>query len=251
MLKKNEIVKSKEIEKLLDYKINKENYIIRLDWKWFSKFTKQFFEKPYDKTLDSIFQKVTEELFKDFKIILAYTQSDEITLYFDKTNIWFYNNRIQKIISLIASKTTALFIKELHKHKLFEAAEVSPIFDARIFEVNNLQEVYKSFEFRYFDCLRNSKLNLSMFLSKKDRLYKSWNEIIELIKNDYSYYDLPLSYRKWTFFIKEEKLIENPLKKYYKWQTIEPFITRKKVKIINIDNFPLINEFKEKFWINL
>jgi len=237
----------KELEKELDYSINpKLGFIIRLDGKGFSKFTKKYFIKPYDYKLDEIFQEVTKKLISEFNVKLGYTQSDEITLYFelnDSSNSYF-NLRIQKLVSLIASKTTAFFILESLK-KWFEKAieESIPVFDARIFEINTLEDLHKSFEFRYFDCLRNSRLNLSVFLPKKDRLNKSWLDIVKEVKElkQFDYFSLPLSYRKGTYFLKTKELKE------FCYKEEKGLIERTIVKKINIENFPNLEEFNSLF----
>lgn len=233
----------KDLEKKLDFQLTtKYWFIIRLDGKWFSKFTKKNFTKPYDSRLDEVFQSVTVKLMEEYNPTLAYTQSDEITLYFNiewKNDIYF-SGRIQKLVSLLAGKTSSLFLYELVKMWLANAIEDLPCFDARIFEVDNINEVYKSFEFRYFDCLRNWRLNCSVFLPKSERVHKSWREIIKEVKDKckFDYFSLPLSARKWTFY---RKVLE--MKEFeFNWKTWE--VERNVVKRVNLNNFP---ETKEDF----
>lgn len=232
----------KELEKELDFTLwNPFWFIVRLDWKGFSKFTKKYFEKPYDKNLDDIFQEVTKKLVEEYGPNLSYTQSDEITLFFktEGQQEMYFSWRIQKIVSLLSAKTTAHFINELYKRNLSECAITwIPHFDARVFIVKNVEEVYKSFEFRYFDCLRNARLNLACFLPKKDRLNKSWKEIVKevLEKKWFDYYSLPLSYRKWTFFVKAKEKREFTFKEEV-WEVL-----RTVVKKVNVDNYPSTQE---------
>ena len=245
------IQESKLIEKKLDFKLEKEFYIVRLDWKWFSKFTRKFFKKPYDEKLNNIMQNITEFLFSEFNAKLWYTQSDEITLVFKKwIDDTFFNWRIQKIVSVLSWKASSILINELYKKWLNEAVLQNPCFDARVFETNNIIDVYESVKSRYFDCLRNSKLNLAMFLWKKERLNKSWDEIIKLVKEKLDYYTLPISYRKWTFFIKEKQEVKNPFYEKYKKYNPQKIIIRNVVKKINIEKFPEFEDFENTFNIN-
>lgn len=230
---------NKEIEKKFETNISWKYFIVRLDWKSFSKFTKKFFQKPYDKNLDEIMQNVTESLLKTFNAFFWYTQSDEITLVFFWEKDKMFNWRVQKTVSLLSWKTSSLFMLELLKKWYTEAMNSTPFFDARIFATDDFNEVVKSLEFRYFDCLRNSKLNLSMFLSKKDRLYKCWMDVVKLTKDKLDYFSLPLSYRKWTFFKKDTVEKDNPMNEWEK-------ILRTEVKRINVENFPKEN-FTEYF----
>ena len=69
-----------------------ENYIIvRLDGKGFSKFTKNYFKKPFDTTFRDLMVNTTEYLYNNsgFNITYAYTQSDEISLLLKRDdNTW-------------------------------------------------------------------------------------------------------------------------------------------------------------------
>lgn len=229
----------KELEQQFNYTLSNKpfGFIVRLDGKGFSKFTKKYFKKPYDNILDDIFQTVTRKLVEEYGVTLAYTQSDEITLYFNTFSLQdlYFKGRIQKIVSLLSSKTTALFLNELYKRNLTDCAQDGvPIFDARLFEVQNIEQVQQSFEFRYFDCLRNARLNLSIFLSKKDRLNKSGKQIVQevLEKTGFNYFDLPLSYRKGTFFARRKKETE------FNYNDQKGIVLRTVIETINVDDFP-------------
>lgn len=109
--------------------------IIRLDGKAFHTFTKGL-DKPFDKDLVSIMQNTMLELCKNIQgCVLGYTQSDEITLVLiDYQNLdtcaWF-DNQVQKIVSVSSSMATLAFNKELD-NKVIEFA----IFDKNIFKIN-------------------------------------------------------------------------------------------------------------------
>lgn len=90
-----------------------------------------------------------------------------------------------------------------------------------------------------------------MFLSKSQRLKKSWKEIIEIVKESYlyDYFDLTLSYRKWTFFRKDVIETENTFSDYQKYGQ-EEIIKRKVITKFNIENFPTKEEFYNPFKID-
>ena len=120
--------------------------ILRLDGKAFHTFTRGL-NKPWDKDLIDIMNKVTGKLCKNIQgAKIGFTQSDEISILmtdFDKieTEAWFGGN-IQKIVSVAASMATFYFSEEMRKlingrdkHKfLTKSAETKEaLFDARVF----------------------------------------------------------------------------------------------------------------------
>ena len=71
-------------------------FIVRLDGRGFSKYTKKMgFKKPFDTDLIQIMQNVTIELIKQTQASFGYTQSDEISLVYTPERIMF-NGRIEK-----------------------------------------------------------------------------------------------------------------------------------------------------------
>jgi tRNA(His) 5'-end guanylyltransferase len=86
----------------------------------------------------------------------AYTQSDEISIIitdFDtnETDAWFDNN-IQKMVSISASMATAKFNELRGKRGLTTLA----MFDARVFQVPTVDEMINAMIFRQQDATRNS-----------------------------------------------------------------------------------------------
>jgi len=124
----------KKYEASLDYKILPcESFIVRLDRRSFSKFTKKFV-KPFDITFVKTMAHTMVDLVKEFDVQTGYTHSDEITLIFDskctkkeyeqylegkidksKIKIHFFDGRIQKIITLISSYCSVRFNYHLEK----------------------------------------------------------------------------------------------------------------------------------------
>src|SRR3569833_421379 len=157
-----------------------EPVILRLDGHAFSKFTAHF-ARPFDQRIHDAMAATCADLLGHFpSASMAYTQSDEITLVFP-TGVGAYSDRVQKIVSLAASYTTARF--NLHLGKAVAAAPEpavrnaeqtlgSAYFDGRIFVVPSLAEALNCVLWRCRgDAIRNSvsAFARSMFSTKERR----------------------------------------------------------------------------------
>lgn len=130
--------------------------IIRIDGSHFHTYTKGL-KKPFDKDLANAFWETCKFLLKNISgAKLAYHQSDEISLLltnYDKleTQSWFENN-LQKLVSISASLATAKFNEEMRKtHPDKELAT----FDARAYVIPK-EEVNNYFLWRERDAMKNS-----------------------------------------------------------------------------------------------
>lgn len=186
----------KQFEKEID---PSDHIIVRIDGHHFSSFTKGF-TKPFDVPLSNSMIETTKDLVERFNAYTAYTQSDEITLFFpslkDVTvddrkkpthklhkrirDDWThqFSGRVQKIASLVASFTAMSFNRHLENElikylasindyderqkysKLYQTKIRSAYFDARVFGVPDNDEAFNVFMWRARDCVKNSK---SMF----------------------------------------------------------------------------------------
>lgn len=134
--------------------------IVRLDGKNFSKWTKGL-AKPYDRRMVNIMSEVTTELVKYCNATIGFTQSDEITLVLlkgDNINSQiFFGGRYQKLASVLASLATYKFNKLVNSSKgITEKVDTMALFDARVFEVPDIETVAKVLDWRAEDCRRNS-----------------------------------------------------------------------------------------------
>lgn len=159
--------------------------IIRIDGKAFHTYTKGL-ERPFDQDLIDDMNATTAFLCKNIQgVKFGYVQSDEISLVltdFDdlSTHAWFDNN-LQKIVSVAASMATSEFnrlrTKRYFYHELFfnhnAGSDEEPNviikdpnfleywpkqaqFDARAFTISSLAEVENYFIWRQQDAVRNS-----------------------------------------------------------------------------------------------
>lgn len=130
--------------------------IIRIDGKAFHTYTKGM-NKPFDEKLTNIMWETSKYLAENIMgCKLIYHQSDEISLLltnYDKltTESWFDNN-LQKIVSVAASLTTAKF-NELARDQ--ELTTKTALFDARAWVLPH-DEVCNYFLWRQQDATKNS-----------------------------------------------------------------------------------------------
>jgi tRNA(His) guanylyltransferase len=134
--------------------------IIRLDGKSFSKWTKNL-EKPFDDGFSDDMDATAVYLCENIQgAKFAYTQSDEITVVltdFDTldSQAWFDNN-VQKMVSIAASLATAKFNQLRMFRENYSSNYKLACFDARVFQVPNLDEMVNTIIWRQQDCTRNS-----------------------------------------------------------------------------------------------
>lgn len=177
----------KNVESLID--INKPIFV-RLDGKRFSKFTKGF-DYPFDDVFRTAMKKTMLELCSEIQgAVMEYTQSDEITILFEKTNSEsqiMFGGRVQKIVSELASTATLAFNKYLMeegekspKKDFYRTKYMQARFDCRIFNVDeNPEEV---FIWRCLDCQKNAIQMISRsYFSHKELESKNLGEMKQML----------------------------------------------------------------------
>lgn len=148
----------------------------RADGHNFSKFTKKF-DKPFDQRFAESMRKTCEDLLtSSYQIVTVYTQSDEITMIFDrvisepsepeKYQPYPFNGRLQKLSSLLAGFISVRFC---HHMKL---EDPSAHFDCRVFLVPRKEEVFNNTLWRYQDGYRNAISAIAQSLYSHKQLHK-------------------------------------------------------------------------------
>lgn len=168
--------------------------IIRLDGKAFHTFTKKL-DKPYDVDFKNLMMKTAEYLVENIMgCRLAYVQSDEISLLLVdyakiETEAW-YNNNVQKMVSVSASMATAIFNKNLNCRIMFpemkrmEIKQSFAMFDSRAFNLPR-EEVCNYFIWRQNDATRNSIQGLGQAkLGHKRMQGKNNNQVQDMLMNE-------------------------------------------------------------------
>jgi tRNA(His) 5'-end guanylyltransferase len=188
--------RQKLYEQSYDYKIIKRlPLIIRCDGRSFHRVTKQL-PRPYSPEMLNLMANTMLHAAMEIEgAVFAYHQSDEITFVVRndqslESEPWF-QNRIQKIASIVASIITLAFTKNLFT--MDDAPKISgdATFDARVFAVPSITEAANNLIFRQQDCSKNAitgaaQAELSKIYGKKHALSmlheKKSAEKIELLR---------------------------------------------------------------------
>ena len=177
------------------YKLTRRtNTIIRVDGKAFSNYTKGL-QRPFDHGLIEDMNKTAEYLCQNIQgAKFGYVQSDEISIlitdYDDLgTHAWFDNN-LQKMVSVASSMATAKFNQLRMKRfcnefgianhsmdydgNLLKESEIENFklatFDARAFQIPFIDEVENYFIWRQQDAVRNSISSVAQSLYSHNQL---------------------------------------------------------------------------------
>lgn len=197
----------KKYEKIYSFQVPPRTYtIIRFDGKNFSKYTSKFV-KPFDSLLSNAMNDAAIAVCKEFNPRLAYTQSDEISILLtDIYNIKSelpYDGKIQKLCSIgattVANEFNRFMVLSLIKH----SSEISKFnfakFDARVFIIPDIREVYNYFVWRQQDATRNS-INMAAHAAfgPKAIKHKNTNELQEMLyqEKNINWNDYPEKFKR-------------------------------------------------------
>lgn len=196
--------------------------IIRIDGKAFHSFTKGF-QRPFDEILIKAMQETAKYLCKNIMgCKLAYTQSDEISLLLidyerNETQPWFENN-LQKIVSVAASMATMAFNKcfkeitiatqcyDIDQIIVYTKHFDKATFDARAFILPK-EEVCNYFIWRQQDASRNSiQMVAQSLFSHKQLQNKKCDQLQELMSQEcnINWSDYDTVYKRGSCVIKEQ-----------------------------------------------
>lgn len=150
----------KYYESLYDNTFSYNNvFLIRLDGNKFSKRTKQWkLHKPFDGDFHWSMLDTCKDLINSIPAAkLIWTGSDEITIlcHVKYSKEGWFNNRLNKVLSLSASICTASFNRYMYEAG-FNVAKFPGFFDSRIITVPNMEEAINNILSRYNDCKKNS-----------------------------------------------------------------------------------------------
>jgi len=191
--------------------------VARLDGKNFSTFTRSL-EKPYDKRLSMLMIDTAKYLVKETNANCSFTQSDEITLVWytdNRDSQQYFNGKIFKIMTDLSAMCSVYFNNRLSTY-IPEKVDTMPRFDARVWNVPNLDEVVNSFKYREDDAVRNSiSIAAQSVYSPTELLSKSGSEKQEMLfQKGINWNDYPSFFKRGTYIqrkIKTGKLSEKEL----------------------------------------
>lgn len=118
--------------------------VLRVDGRGFTRFTEGRFEKPFDLRFHGLMTQVATTLVDDLRGVLAYTESDEISVLFRPE--WdLFDREVEKLVSVSAGLASATFTKAVG-----DAAH----FDSRIWIGVDEVSVIDYFRWRQTDAAR-------------------------------------------------------------------------------------------------
>lgn len=213
---------------------------IRIDGRAFHTFTRGF-QKPFDEVLIKSMQETMKYLCENIQgCVLAYTQSDEITLilvdYKKLTSSAWFDYEVQKICSIAASMATMAFnnifskyVKEFdlelayndngidtkENRKLWEiykkAINKGAMFDARCINIPK-EEVTNLVYWRQLDASRNSIQMVGQAnFSHRELQNKSCNDIQDMLmtQKGINWNDLPTYQKRGSCCVRNKIVIES------------------------------------------
>lgn len=224
--------------------------IIRLDGKGFSKFTKGL-NKPFDDGFSQDMDATALYLCENIQgAKFAYTQSDEISVVlcdFDniETDAWFDYN-VQKMTSIAASLATAKFNQLRMARNVVDTddgynsvgimAFNLAFFDARVFQVPNVDEMFNAILWRQQDCTRNSiSMAASAAYSHKELEKKSSNMKQEMLfQKGINWNDYLPKYKRGSVVKKETIIIEGATRNKWVVDVNTPIFTEDREYLYNL-----------------
>lgn len=234
---------------------------IRLDGKNFSKFTQKM-EKPFDLRLMETMQYTTKKLVEETNALVGYTQSDEISLilYSDnRTSQVFFDGKLQKITSVLASMCTFYFQEGLRKFYPFYANKTC-FFDCRTWNVPTKEEAVNTILWRELDATKNSISSAARVYFSHKRLHKlTGAEMQELLwqERHINWNDYPADFKRGSYFLRRtvsKKLTEDELKtlpeKHNARQNPDFIFTRNEIQKVTLPPLNKVENRVEVFFEN-
>ena len=149
-------------EQSLDQILLPETYMVaRLDGRGFTRLTKEIckFEAPFDVRFRDMMVHTVEALMDcGFRIVYAFTESDEISLLFDVSEDAF-GRKVRKYNSTLAGEASAVFSLELGRVATF---------DCRMVPLPTVERVQDYFRWRQEDANRNALNSHCYWMLRKE-----------------------------------------------------------------------------------
>lgn len=219
-------------------------FALRLDGRSFSKLTENLgYARPFDENFKRTMISVSSGLQEEFNSLLSYTQSDEISLVFDK-NTDLFNRRVEKLLSTAASYASCKFSLKANLE------DQVVMFDSRLIVLPNKENIVDYLHSRHIDAVRNALNSWCYWTLRKDgnserkatsipynknKVFK--NEL--LFQHDINFNNLPLWQRRGILLLWEE----------YEKNGIDPRSNEEKIairrRIKANEELPTGDEFRE------
>jgi tRNA(His) 5'-end guanylyltransferase len=199
-------MKSYESHETLRRSMKRLPICVRVDGRAFHTFTRGL-KRPFDEGFSQVMIETAKFLVGETHAKIGYTQSDEITLVFwdeSHTAEPLFGGKLFKLTSVLASLTTAKF-NSLVPSLIPSKADRLATFDARIFQVPNLEEATNLLLWRFIDARKNSvSMVAQAHFSPKQLHGKSSAERLEMLREKgIEWEDFP-AHLKWGTYVKRE-----------------------------------------------
>jgi tRNA(His) 5'-end guanylyltransferase len=184
--------------------------LARIDGRCFSAFTRGL-ARPYDERLTDLMVATATYLVKETGAVMSYTQSDELTLAWHSTSLAsqvFFDGRLQKMVSVLASLTTAFFNQQLTNFLPEEYARKLPHFDCRVWSVPSREEATNCFLWREWDATKNAiQMAAQAKFSHKQLLNKNGADMQEMLwQVGVNFNDYPAFFKRGSF-VQRQKVV--------------------------------------------
>lgn len=177
----------------------------RIDGRSFSKFTRGM-SRPFDSRFSEAMIATMSGLVDKTHARIGYTQSDEISLVYvaeSAESDIIFNGRTQKLVSVLASLTTALFAQALDNAFEDRASHTDrlPHFDCRVCQLPSRAEAANMFLWRWKDATKNAiQMVAQENFSPKQLHGKHGGEMVAMLREKGIEFDaLPAFFRRGTF----------------------------------------------------
>jgi tRNA(His) guanylyltransferase len=185
----------------------------RIDGRGFSKFTKGM-NRPFDSRMSFAMIETAKKLAEKTNALVVFTQSDEISLAWSidratspEAQVMF-GAKVQKLNSILASLTTAIFMREVSTSTDSEFAAYAdrlPHFDSRVYNIPNETEATNALIWREIDASRNAiSMAAQHYYSHSSLQRMTTNAMLEKMRTDGNDFDVFPDYFKFgSYFVRK------------------------------------------------
>lgn len=195
-------------------------FLARVDGRAFHTYTAGL-KKPFDIDFLYAMNATAKQLVKDMSPVLAYVQSDEITLLFKPTTDPLFSGKLSKLNSILSSSATYWFNKHMNPNANVKGIA---LFDCRVFNVPDEWEAVNALRFRYKDAVRNAISAVARYkFGHKAMVGLNSDQKLEKIGDDWKQY--PMHARYGAFY--RRVTVEKPCAPFVNYVNRDGELTRK------------------------
>src|SRR5438309_480762 len=122
--------------------------IIRVDGRGFTALTNAQYDKPFDYRFKTHMSRVATELVRNLGGLLAYYQSDEVSVLLPQS-VEMFDRRAEKLATVAAGLASSVFaVSSFDSTKFFRTYDDAPHFDGRLIVAETLEWVVDYFRWR-------------------------------------------------------------------------------------------------------